>query len=94
MPYILPHERTKYDPHIDSLAAILNKQASNDVISGDMNYVLFRLAKLLCDSESGGECKYARMAVVRSALREAHDEFKRRFMDDYEDEKIVVNGDV
>ena len=37
---------------------------------------------------------YARMAVIRSAMIEAHDEFHRRVMAPYEDEKIKSAGDV
>lgn len=94
MPYISKEKRNKYDVHIDRLAHILNTLESNDDISGEMNYVLFRLARLLCDSESGGKRGYARMAVVSSSLSEAQAEFRRRVMAPYEDEKISLSGDV
>ncbi len=94
MPYISKDEREKYDSYIEGLARILNLQEDNDIISGEMNYVLFRLAKLLCNSESGGERCYTRMAVVSSALSEAQAEFRRRIMAPYEDEKIRLVGDV
>lgn len=94
MPYIPKHERTKYDPLINHLASILNTRIDNDKISGELNYVLFRLARLLCDKSSGGKHNYARMAVVSSALGEARTEFQRRIMAPYEDEKIRIAGDV
>lgn len=94
MPYIPKKERNKYDHLIDSLAHILNTRKDNDELSGEMNYVLFRLARLLCDSESGGKRGYARMAVISSALAEAQAEFRRRVMTQYEDEKIGLAGDV
>ncbi len=94
MPYIPKEKRKKYDVHIDILAQILNTLEGNDEISGEMNYVLFRLARLLCDSESGGKRGYARMAVVSSSLSEAQAEFRRRVMAPYEDEKIGLSGDV
>lgn len=94
MPYIPKKERQKYDHLIDALAHILNTRASNDEISGEMNYVLFRLARLMCDGESGGKRGYARMAMVSSALSEAQAEFRRRVMVPYEDEKIGLAGDV
>lgn len=94
MPYIPKDKRKKYDDIIDRLAHILNTLEGNDDISGEMNYVLFRLARLLCDSESGGKRGYARMAVVSSALSEAQTEFRRRVMTPYEDEKISLAGDV
>lgn len=94
MPYINKKERLKYDNLIDSLAHILNTREDNDELSGEMNYVLFRLASLLCDGDSGGKRNYARMAVVSSAIDEARTEFKRRVMAPYEDEKISKAGDV
>ena len=94
MPYIPKKDRAKYDHLIDSLAHILNTRADNDEMSGELNYVLFRLARLLCDGESGGKRGYARMAVVSSALSEAQAEFRRRVMAPYEDEKISLAGDV
>ncbi len=94
MPYIPKKNRAKYDTLINSLAEILNARASNDELSGELNYVLFRLAKLLCDEDTGGKRGYARMAVVSSALSEAQAEFRRRVMVPYEDEKIHSAGDV
>lgn len=94
MPYIPKRNRKAYDHLIDHLAAQLNVVDSNDELSGDMNYIFFRLARLLCDPESGGERRYAVMAVVSSALGEAQAEFRRRVMAPYEDEKIKENGDV
>ena len=94
MPYIERAERHKYDPLIDHLAGILNTKVDNDSLSGEMNYVLFRLAKLLCNEQSGGKHNYARMAVVSSAMSEAQAEFRRRIMAPYEDQKIESNGDI
>lgn len=94
MPYIPKDKREKYDSLIDSLACILNDLYSNDELSGEMNYILFRLALLLSNNNSGGKRNYARMAVIRSALDEARDEFWRRVMIPYEIEKTEMNGDV
>jgi len=94
MPYILKRKRKKYDHLIDLLAHILNTQVNSDELSGEMNYILFRLARLLCDDELGGKRGYARMAVVSSAMAEAQAEFRRRVMAPYEDEKIQITGDV
>ncbi len=94
MPYIPKANRSKYDALIDSLAKVLNDTGDNDAISGEMNYVLFRLAKIMCDDTSGGRCRYARMAVVCSSMREAEAEFRRRIMAPYEDQKIDALGDV
>ena len=94
MPYIPKKEREKYNHLIDALAHILNTRADNDEISGEFNYVLFRLARLLCDGESGGKRGYARMATVSSAMSEAQAEFRRRVMVPYEDDKIGLAGDI
>jgi len=93
MPYISREERKKYDDFINDLAMGLH-QLDNDHLSGHLNYVLFRLAGLLCDGEPGGQRGYAKMAVISSALSEAQAEFRRRIMSPYEDEKIIENGDV
>ena len=94
MPYIPKEKRKKYDDSIDAIADILNTRAGNDELSGEMNYVLFRLALALSDQEAGGRRTYARMAVISSALSEAQAEFRRRIMAPYEDEKIRKSGDV
>ncbi len=94
MPYIQKERRDKYDDYVDRLAHILNTLENNDELSGEMNYVLFRLARLLSDEESGGQRRYARLAVIRSALLEAHGEFGRRTLVPYEIEKERQNGDV
>ncbi|KKN98891.1 hypothetical protein LCGC14_0141320 [marine sediment metagenome] len=94
MPYIKEEEREKYDHLIDKLAVIFNGLDGNDELSGDLNYVIFRLAYLLTHTQTGGKRKYARMAVVLSALNEAGEEFRRRIMGPYEDEAITKNGDV
>jgi len=94
MPYIPKFDRLKYDSMIEGLAKILNGLDDNDQLSGDMNYVLFRLAMLLTHEPTGGKRKYARMAVVLSAMGEAGEEFRRRFMGPYENEAIDKNGDI
>lgn len=94
MPYIPKKRRAEYDEEIESLALKLNSLQNNDKLSGELNYVLFRLASLLCQDEDGLHLGYARMAVVSSALSEAQAEFRRRVMAPYEDEKISSTGDV
>ena len=93
MPYIPKKDRARYDGLIDDLSILLSV-LDNDELSGHMNYVLFRLAGRLCGPISSGDRNFARMAVIRSALLETHDEFRRRIMNLYEDEKIESNGDV
>jgi len=94
MPYIPKKEREKYDNLVDNLGHILNTRRDNDELSGELNYVLFRLAIILTTQEAGGVRSYARMAVVSSALAEAQAEFRRRVMAEYEDKKCQISGDV
>jgi len=94
MPYIPQERRPAYNKSIKDIAEALNDLRDNDQISGELNYVIFCLAKLLCDPEQGGVRNYARMAVVSSAFSEAQAEFRRRVMSPYEDEKIDSAGDV
>jgi len=88
MPYIEKKFRSEYDDEIDRLVPKLDGW-DNDALSGHLNYVFFRIARILGDGES-----YARMAVISSALSEAQAEFRRRVMAPYEDKKIISNGDV
>lgn len=94
MPYIKKEARKKYDELLAPLVRLLVDTKDNDELAGDMNYVLFLLAGCLCEPNCGGQRKYARMAVVASALHEAEEEFRRRIMVPYESEKINKNGDI
>lgn len=91
MPYIEKEYRLDYDVFIDKLFEEL-KGLKNDELLGHMNYIIFRLAGLLCNHN--GRRSYARMATVSSAMSEAQAEFRRRVMAPYEDERIESNGDV
>lgn len=94
MPYIKKTTRDKYDEKIESIALMLNSLNNNDKIAGELNYVFYRLAILLCNESYRGKRNYARMAVVSSSLSEAQTEFRRRVMAPYEDEKILSDGDI
>ncbi len=93
MPYIPKEQREEYDRYVDHLANLLNLR-TNDVLAGELNYIIYRLAIFLCDEKVGGECRYARMATVLSAMSEAQAEFRRRVLGPYEDKAIEKNGDV
>lgn len=93
MPYIKKVDRTKYDPTIDELADILYS-LDNNVLIGDLNYVLFRLAGLLCQDSDEKDVNFARIATVLSAMEESAKEFRRRALVPYEKDKIQENGDV
>ena len=80
MPYIKQARRKILDPYVNGLALILD-------IDGDLNYVLFSLAKRLCH-------RYNEFKNFRGELMEAHQEIGRRLLGPYEDEAIERNGDV
>ncbi len=65
----------------------------NDQLCGNFNYIIFRMAKLLCDPKHN-KMNYARINTIIGALESAKAEFQRRIVAPYEDEKISVNGDV
>ncbi len=94
MPYIPKKDRPRLDEPIDLLAEILNKARTNDKISGELTYVFYRLAKILCDPKRSGDKTFARMNMIRGCFESADGEFKRRIVDPYEHNKIGVNGDV
>lgn len=93
MPYIKKEDRKQYDDLIDDLSVELEGK-DNDTLSGHLNYVLFRLAGLLAQGTINNPGNYARLAVIRSSMKEANDEFHRKVMVPYEDRKIKENGDV
>ena len=95
MPYIKKKEREKYDDAINELAYVLDPLDNNKLI-GDLNYVLFRLAGLLCQAsdEKRGSVGFARIATVLSAMGESTKEVRRRILIPYEKGKIIENGDV
>ena len=83
MPYIPQEKRERLDWIIDNLAAELGMMG----ITGNLNYVLFRLAKKLC-------YKYKDYAAFEGDCQQSLKEIYRRLEASYEDEKIKENGDV
>jgi hypothetical protein len=83
MPYIKNKERDRLDWIIYNLAAELGEMG----ITGNLNYVLFRLAKKLCH-------RYKDYAAFEGDCQQSLKEIYRRLEAKYEDEKIKSNGDV
>jgi len=94
MPYIPKQQRRLYDPIIDKLALRLFGETTNDNICGDLNYIIFRLAKILLDPSRGGQRRYARMNMISGVLANVDKEIYRRLIAPYEDQKIESDGDV
>jgi len=83
MPYITQGNRKQLDWIIDNLAAELKELG----ITGNLNYVLFRLAKKMCK-------RYGDYAAFEGDCQQSLKEIYRRLEAKYEDEKIKINGDV
>lgn len=83
MPYIKQEKRERLDWIIDNFAAEFNEIG----ITGNLNYVLFRLAKKICH-------RYSDYAAFEGDCHQSLREIYRRFEEEYEDKKIEENGDV
>ena len=87
MPYIEPSRRKILDKTIIKLQALLSDEGNNP---GDYNYVMSLLIK------KWFECRYnyRTIAEITGVLENVKQEFYRRHVLDYEDEKIKLNGDI
>ncbi len=99
MPYIKEKDRRLVDIQIEDIFNTLTREdpvntLTNDRLCGELNYVIFRLAKMLCDPEWKGDRRYGRMNTIVGAIESAKAEFQRRVVNPYEDKKIQENGDV
>lgn len=83
MPYIPRDRRKRLDWIIDNFAAELNEFG----ITGQLNYILYRLAKKICH-------RYKDYAAFEGDCQQSLKEIYRRQVAPYEDEKIKINGDV
>jgi hypothetical protein len=82
MPYIDPKDRPKMDKVVDFM--IKNNVTPN----GKLNYVLYSFCKRTVNPSYNNYKNY------RAELNECANEIKRRMMDEYENQKIIQNGDV
>ena len=87
MPYIEPSYRKRYDNLIDALARELRNAG---IVAGDINYVVFRLILKLWKSSP----RYSTWVMLGMGVRDAVDEFRRRYIGPYEDIAIHRHGDV
>jgi hypothetical protein len=87
MPYIKPEAREKYDKLIKTLAQELTRPVGG-VVDGEVNYVISRLINL------SYERRYASLNRAIGVLECIKQEYYRRVVAPYEDEKIKENGDV
>ena len=94
MPYIDEKSRKVLDGAIDDLANIITNfsELDNDnlmVVLGDLNYCITRLIGI-----TTGNTSYAKIAMITGVLENVKQEFYRRVAVPYEEEKLVMNGDI
>lgn len=94
MPYIDEKSRKILDRSIDDLANIITNHSelgNEDVVTvlGDLNYCMTRLIGQVMGSTS-----YAKIAMITGVVENVKQEFYRRVAVPYEEEKIVMNGDI
>ena len=84
MPYIKDEEKKKFTKFIDNLVTYINSK-------GDLNYVICELVGQYI-IETG--VSYTKMSEKIDAVHDAETELRRRLLNNYEDQKIIDNGDV
>jgi hypothetical protein len=99
MPYIKEERRTSLYHCIDDMINCIKhnidaegKELTNDQlleICGDINYSFSRIAAGLM-----GKVSYPKIAIITGVLENIKQEFYRRVASQYEDSKIVSNGDI
>ncbi len=91
MPYISDEDRKR--PEMVRLLRAIDKAVEAGVINcrGDMNYITFFMGRRYVDKK--GE-SYHNHSDVCAALNDCAEEYRRRFMNPYEDKKMEENGDV
>lgn len=82
MPYIKQERRESMDKIVD----LMSKQKVK--VDGDLNYILFAFCKRYIYPSYGNYKNFC------GELRQCATEIERRFLAEYEDEKIKLNGDV
>lgn len=87
MPYIRKEDRPEIDKMIEPLIEYFKKQKVEDV-DGKINYAVTRILKNVYSP------KYFNYNRAIGVLESIKQEFYRRVVGPYEDEKIKENGDV
>lgn len=87
MPYI-PQSRRK------ELAPIVIAARAFTLSSGDLNYVLARIAVEWLQDSAGSNPNYTARSILHGILQDVAAEYYRRMMAGYEDAKCAEHGDV
>jgi hypothetical protein len=84
MPYIEQNKRNYIDPLIEPII-----QRVGVMDKGNINYIITRI--VAAKYANGG---YEKRSTGAGVLQDAHDEYYRRVVAPYEDQKLQENGDV
>lgn len=82
MPYIKQDRRDEVDEVVDEM---IRQEVKAD---GDLNYILFKFCKYSVKPSYGNLKNYC------AELRQCATEIERQLLSNYEDEKILENGNV
>lgn len=82
MPYIKQEDREAYETHLREITEIKTK--------GDLEFCIAVLMDIFMKSR---EWRYGDLHDCAYAAQHSCDEFRRRFLDQREDEAIELNGD-
>jgi hypothetical protein len=94
MPYINRGYREKLDPFISVLSEKICETAQNKTdIFGMLNYAFTRISLLVIES-TYERLQYWLIAELTGILHNISDEFYRRVVSPYEDNKMKESGDV
>jgi hypothetical protein len=90
MPYIKQEDRKKFDGHIEDIVDALSDHGFAQATPGNVNYVISNIIwKLFKQNRS-----YTHGNNLIGVLECVKQEYYRRQLAEYEDEKIKENGDI
>lgn len=90
MPYIAKADRPKFDSLIEDVVDALTDHGYKNFEQGELNYVVSSIVWKLFEQNK----KYGTGSKLKGVLDDVKDEFYRRKMVPYEDEKIKEHGDL
>lgn len=90
MPYIKQEDRKQYNSAIEDLLDAISNHGFSPVKPGDLNYVISKMVWEIFDKNPS----YTRGNELVGVLECIKQEFIRRRLNVYEDEKIKENGDL
>jgi hypothetical protein len=86
MPYISGEDKQKYEPALSELRKLIDLDSKK----GELTYLVYCLGmEWFKDRES-----YTNISTAISCLDDAKEELRRRYLNPYEDKKLIENGEV